>query len=126
MSKWGSGHLYKKSGAWHLQFYQTEKNAAGEVVKVRKSKKLCEAKGVTQKHVNGLATAEMTKIDSRTCTTSDMPVTDFWEHHYLPYCEKEWKGTGMRASTVRGFKQVWRQHLKAHFGPITLQGYTAD
>jgi integrase len=32
----------------------------------------------------------------------------------------------MRASTVRGFKQVWRQHLKAHFGTITLQKYTAD
>jgi integrase len=126
MGKWGSGHIYKQSGAWHLQFYQTEKNEAGELVKVRRSKRLCEAKGVTQKHVNNLAAAAMGKIESRTITTEDMPVTKFWEEKYLPYCEKEWKGTGMRASTVRGFKQVWKQHLKKHFGNTTLQGYTAD
>jgi hypothetical protein len=41
-------------------------------------------------------------------TVDDMPVTEFWEHRYLPYCEKERKGTGMRGSNVRGFKQVWR------------------
>ncbi|MGA8216648.1 MAG: site-specific integrase [Candidatus Sulfotelmatobacter sp.] len=126
MGKWGSGYVYKKSGAWHLQFYQNEKNAAGKLVPVRRSKKLCEAKGVTQKHVNSLAAAEMSKIESHPITTENKPVVEFWEYQYLPYCEKEWKGTGMRASTVRGFKQVWKQHLKAHFGKITLQEYTAD
>src|SRR5437879_845744 len=127
MSKWGSGHIYKKSGARQMQFYTGEtKMRDGELVKVRRSKKLCEAKGVTQKHVNGLAAAEMGKIESRTITAENLPVTKFWEEHYLPYCEKEWKGTGMRASTVRGFKQVWKQHLSSHFGNKTLQGYTAD
>jgi hypothetical protein len=61
-----------------------------------------------------------------TITVEDMTVVDFWERHYLPYCEKEWKGTGMRTSTVRGFTQVWNQHLKNHFGTLTLQKYTAD
>jgi integrase len=56
----------------------------------------------------------------------DLMVVDFWERVYLPYCEKEWKGTGMRASTVMGYKQIWNQHLKDHFGPITLQAYTTD
>ena len=32
----------------------------------------------------------------------------------------------MRASTVRGFKQVWKQHLKKHFGTTTIQNYTSD
>src|ERR1700738_3682683 len=31
----------------------------------------------------------------------------------------------MRASSIKGFKQVWRQHLEEHFGTITLQQYTA-
>jgi integrase len=53
-------------------------------------------------------------------------VTDFWERVYLPYCEREWKGTGMRASTVSGYKQLWKHHLKDHFSSLTLQGYTAD
>jgi integrase len=122
MGKWGSGHVYKQSGAWHLQFYQG-KDAAGKPI--RKSKRLCEAKGVTQKHVNGLAASEMAKVESHPITTADMPVTEFWEHRYLPYCEKEWKGTGMRATTVRGLKQVWKQHLKKHFGTTTIQNYTS-
>ncbi len=125
MGKWGSGHVYKKAGAWHLQFYTSEMRA-GRLLKVRRSKRLCEAKGVTQKHVNSLASAEMVKIESGTINTENMMVVDFWETQYLPYCEKEWKGTGMRLSTVRGFKQVWKQHLKHHFGTITLQAYTAD
>src|SRR6185437_5699207 len=56
----------------------------------------------------------------------DLMVVDFWERVYLPYCEKEWKGTGMRASTISGYMQVWNQHLKKHFSTLTLQAYTAD
>src|SRR5690348_14146609 len=40
MGRHGSGHVYKQSGAWHLQFYQNEKNAAGKLAKVRRLKKL--------------------------------------------------------------------------------------
>jgi len=125
MGKWGSGHVYKKAGAWHLQFYTSEMRE-GRLVKVRRSKRLCEAKGVTQKHVNSLASAEMAKSESQTITTGDMMVVDFWETQYLPYCENEWKGTGMRDTTVRGYKQIWNQHLRRHFGITTVQGYTAD
>jgi len=56
----------------------------------------------------------------------DLIVVDFWERVYLPYCQKEWKGTGMRASTFKGYEQIWKQHLKDHFGTHTLQAYTAD
>jgi integrase len=55
-----------------------------------------------------------------------MSVSDFWETRYLPYCEREYKGVGMKPSTVRGFKQIWRQHLKAHFADLTLQRYAPD
>ena len=56
----------------------------------------------------------------------DMAVLNFWEQHYLPYCEREYRGKGMKPSTVRGFKQIWNQHLKAHFAKLTLQGYQPD
>src|SRR5580704_251428 len=55
-----------------------------------------------------------------------MRVVDFWETQYLPYCETGWKGTGIKSSTVRGFKQVWRQHLKSHFADLTVQNYRPD
>ena len=56
----------------------------------------------------------------------DMRVVDFWEKIYLPYCEEIIQLTGKprkTPSTVRGYKQIWRQHLKSHFGNLTLQEY---
>jgi integrase len=58
--------------------------------------------------------------------TSDMRVTDFWEQVYLPYLEEIVTLTGQprrKPSTVRGFKQIWNQHLKRHFGTGTLRDY---
>jgi integrase len=56
----------------------------------------------------------------------DMGVADFWETCYLPYCEEIVQLTGKarkKPSTVRGYKQIWKQHLKTHFGKTTLQEY---
>ena len=55
-----------------------------------------------------------------------MRIADFWECEYLPYCEYGYKGVGMKPSTIRGFKQIWRQHLKDHFADVTLRTYEAD
>lgn len=56
----------------------------------------------------------------------EMRVADFWETVFLPYCEKIREVTGesrMKPSTVRGFRQIWKQHLKTHFGEMTLKHY---
>jgi hypothetical protein len=48
------------------------------------------------------------------------------EHRYLPYCEEIVTLTGKprkKPSTGRGYKQVWNQHLKAHFGNVALWEY---
>ena len=58
--------------------------------------------------------------------SADMPIVEFWEQHYLPYCEEIVKLTGKqrkRSSTIRGYKQIWNQHFKAHFGKLTLRQY---
>jgi integrase len=56
----------------------------------------------------------------------DMTVVDFWEARYLPYISEIVPLTGKprkKASTLRGYKQIWHQHLKPHFGTRTLQQY---
>jgi hypothetical protein len=56
----------------------------------------------------------------------DMSIVDFWEQQYLPYCEEIVQLTGKarkKPSTVRGYEQIWNQHLNAHFGKMTLQRY---
>ena len=65
----------------------------------------------------------MGKIESRTITSDDMLVTEFWEKSYLPYWETGWKGTGMRASTPQPCAASSRfgdNISKAHFGTTTL------
>jgi len=56
----------------------------------------------------------------------DMPVTSFWENVYLPYAETEWKGRGMKPSTIRCIKHIWSRNLSAHFEGETLQRYTSE
>ena len=56
----------------------------------------------------------------------DMSIADFWEQRYLPYCEEILPLTGKsrkRASTMQSYKQIWRQHLAAHFGKLLLHEY---
>jgi len=60
---------------------------------------------------------------------SDIRIVDFWKEKYLPYCEEVVRLTGKprkKPSTVRGYKQIWQQHLKDHFGDLTLRGYTPN
>jgi len=130
MERYQRGYVFEASNAFHVRYYVNE-IVNGEPKRVQRSQRLCGKDrstghgSKTAKAVRQLVEDQMRTVNSAVAsTTEDMSVVDFWEKKYLPYCEKEWKGTGMRASTVRGFKQVWKQHLKSHFGPITLQKYT--
>jgi integrase len=129
------GYIYEASGAFHVRYYTTE-IVEGKPVKKQRSHRLC-TKDRNTGHgspsamaVRSLCEDFMRTINERErnpqSLAQDLMVVDFWERVYFPYCEKEWKGTGMRASTLRGYAQVWKQHLKPHFEPHTLQGYTPD
>jgi integrase len=135
MARHQRGYIYEASGAFHVRYYVTE-IVEGKPEKKQRSHRLC-AKDRSTGHgspsamaVRSLCEDFMRTINEREQTpehvAQDLLVVDFWERVYLPYCEKEWKGTGMRASTVGGYKQIWKHHLKHHFGTLTLQGYTAD
>jgi integrase len=77
---------------------------------------------------------------SKGTPSSDIRIVDLWEmpilpirdannepiKGYLAYCEEivPLKGQPRRKpSTVRGFKQIWKQHLKGHFGETMLKDY---
>jgi integrase len=133
MAERGRGYVYLQHGAWHFQFYQTE-NRDGVLVRARKSVKLHdkdrEHNSATCKAVKALRDKELTKLDTAPAITKeDQSIVVYWEKRYLPYCE-ETIAVGPRAgqqrlkpSTLRGYKQVYRQHLKDHFGNCTLQKY---
>jgi len=127
------GYIYEASGCFYVRYW-TEEIVDGRSQRVQRSERLCEKSDKhyarNSKAVRLLRDDFMNKRNQEHARravnhAADMSVVDFWERVYLPYCESGWKGTGMRPSTVRGYKQVWSQHLKAHFGTETLQGYTA-
>jgi hypothetical protein len=129
MGRYQKGYIYAAFGAFHVRYYATA-IVDGKPKRVHKSHRLCakddkyhsrSCKPLRQKCDDFMRTINAGKANEQ-----DMRVVDFWETQYLPYCETGWKGTGMKSSTVRGFKQVWRQHLKSHFADLTIQNYAPD
>jgi integrase len=126
MGRRGDGHIYKAFHAWHVRYYATER-VGGVATRVQKSHRLCDAKNHTKTDASDLARAFLGEVkQAAPVTTEDVTVRDFWEQRYLPYCEREWKGTGMKPSTVYGYNQIWNQHLKVHFVDTTMRNYTSS
>src|ERR1035441_10610225 len=133
MGRIQQGYIYESSGAFFVRYYITE-IVDGNPVRVQRSHRLCEKSekyyARNAKSVKLLRNDFMQKVNTQQAsgrsTQQDMTISDFWEQRYLPYCEEIVQLTGKarkKPSTVRGCKQIWKQHLKAHFGKMTLQGY---
>jgi integrase len=60
----------------------------------------------------------MAEVNAQTKPANDLTVATFWEKTYLRFAEEN-----LRHSTVHGYKQIWSQHLKSHFGHMLLKEY---
>ena len=124
MGRHQTGYIFESSsGAFHVRYYTTE-IVDGQAKRVQKSHLLCRKDNKhfskTCKAVKLLRDEFMRTVNAASGQSNeqDMKVTDFWEQHYLPFVQEN-----MKPSTVSGYKQIWSQHLKAHFRDMTLQGY---
>jgi integrase len=135
MGRHQRGYIYEAFGAFHVRYYFNE-IVDGQPVRKQRSHRLC-TKDRSTGHGSKAAFAVRAECEEFLRTVNqhhqasqslkqDMMVVDFWQHHYLPYCEEFTPVTGrtrLKHSTVRGYKQIWNQHLKKHFGTMTLQNY---
>jgi integrase len=122
MGRHQTGYIFEsKSGAFHVRYYTTE-IVDGQPRRVQKSHLLCRkdnkyfsrtCKAVKLKRDEFMRTVNVSQVNE-----ADMKVVDFWEQRYLPFVQEN-----MKPSTVSGYKQIWNQHLKEHFGQMTLQDY---
>jgi len=141
-----AGSLYTNGDTCYLKYY-----IIVDGVRVHKSFKLCQRSDVNDwwkkknrkwgysSAVRELQRVTMDKIKAdmkaaesaalaltQPPTLGEMRITDFWGQRYLPYNEEVIPLTGKprkKASTMRGYKQIWNQHLKIHCGTRTLQQY---
>ena len=123
MGRHQTGYIFESaSGSFHVRYYVTD-IIDGQAKRVQKSHLLCRKDNKhfskTCKAVKLLRDEFMRTVNAASgqANEQDMKVTDFWEQHYLPFVQEN-----MKPSTVSGYKQIWSQHLRAHFGEMTLQG----
>jgi len=140
------GTIIEASGVFYVRYsVGTTVSGAGKPRPVQKTHKLCskddrhystkvklpngKTRLVACKAVRLLADAHMLGVNQKRedATGEDMPIATFWEKQFLPYCEAVVIGGRPRRkpSTLKGYKQIWAQHLKGHFGSRTLQQYRA-
>jgi hypothetical protein len=114
MGRHQTGHVYEASGAFYVRFYNRAKQASHWLC--GKNDKYYSR---TCKAVKLLRDQFMSTINTQpTYTGADMRIADFWEHRYLPYCAAIRQVDGQarkKFSTLYGYRQIWRQHLKPHF-----------
>jgi integrase len=106
------------------------------LVRVQKSHKLCRNEGkyksTTCNAVKNLCTDflnDQVNAPSRALTGDDVKIADFWATRFLPRCEEVTPVTGLprlKPSTVRGYRQIWNQHLKKRVADLTLQTYEPE
>src|ERR1700691_1050350 len=120
-----TGNICERHGAFHVRYYVTEMRD-GKLTRVLRSQKLCDKDSgdhryPTSKAVKLIRDGIMARVNAEVAPTGDdIRIADFWSNHYLPYCETGYKGHGMRPSSVRGFRQLWRQNLGPDLGDVTL------
>jgi hypothetical protein len=120
MGRYQQGHIFETSGSFHIRYYTGEKRNGRPV---DRSERLCAKDNkhfsTTCKAVKQLAAVVMERVNAANAPIdADQPIVTFWEQIYLPFIEENKK-----PSAVAGYKQIWNQHLKAHFEKRTLQEY---
>ena len=133
MARIQSGTIYEASGSFYVRYVTgTTLSKSGKPRPVQRSHRLCAKDNryysSKAKAVKLLAQEFMLSINRQEPYAGEnMTIAAFWEQRYLPYCEEVIVVGRPRKkpSTVRGYRQIWAQHLKAHFGALTLQQYQA-
>ena len=121
MSRHQRGYIFEASNAFHVRYY-----AMVDGVRKQLSHRLCTkdrttghgtpaAKAVRAICEEFMQTVNASIPDSR---IENKTVVEFWEGTYLPFIE-----SNLKHSTLLGYKNIWSQHLKGHFGNSLLSNY---
>src|SRR6266702_4263427 len=116
------GHLYRRGDSWFVRYYDDILQTDGTVKRTQVSKKLEVTFGDqyrTKKSVRPFAAEILAPLNRGVVTVqSTMRIADFVEKEHLPKIEER-----RRASTLKGYRDVWRLHLKGRIGNMTLREF---
>jgi integrase len=116
MGRYQEGHLVKRFGGWHVRYYVTTTDGGRK----QKSHRLCDDTE-TKSQVKELRNDFLrTQVNVGVNNSGPMGVVDFWDKVYVKFIESN---NNLKPSTLHGYKQIWNQHLKLHFGTLNLSEY---
>jgi integrase len=124
MGRYQRGYIFEVHGAFHVR-YRTEEIVEGKLVRKQRSHRLCpkdrEHPTAASKSVRRVCDAFMATINTQEPgkpQEADITIAAFWEHTYWPFVQEN-----LKPSTYLAYQQIWNQHLKKHFGNMTLREY---
>jgi integrase len=114
------GHLYEDHGAWFVRFRLGIRQANGSVEMQRTAERLGSVGDfATKADVEAVRMAFMQKVNgAQTSPHPSMTLSEFSEQFYLPWVERE-----LRASTYKGYRDIWNLYLSERVGQIRLRRF---
>ena len=114
------GHLYEDHGAWFVRFRLGIRQANGSVKMQRTAERLGSVEDfATKADVEAVRMAFMQKVNgAQTSPHPSMTLSEFSEEFYLPWVERE-----LRASTHKGYRDIWNLYLSERVGQIRLRRF---
>jgi integrase len=120
-NKHQSGYVWRVGKSWYGRWYRDEIEN-GIVVRRQHSEKLC-AYGDryrSRKDVKPLLNDKLAPINEGRCSPeSTLTIVEYAEGFYFPYAEST-----LKASTIHGYKGLFRTYLKPHLRDVTLGDFT--
>ena len=117
------GQVFHKGKSWFVRYCDDLMQPDGTIKRKRVCKKLsvdfCDEYR-TRKSVQSFVDEILAPVNGGLLNPqSTMLVTEFVEKVYLP----EYVGKQLRAATLKQYRDVWEDHLKARMGKLTLRGF---
>jgi integrase len=115
------GYIFRIKKSWYGRWYRDE-IVDGVVVRGQHSEKLCSYSDRyrSKKDVKPLLVEKLGPVNEGRCSAeSTMTIVEYVERFYFPYAESE-----LKASTIHGYKGLWRMYLKAYLGKVSLRDFT--
>jgi integrase len=116
-----TGYIWRVGRSWYGRWYRSE-IVNGATVRKQHSEKLCEYgnRYRSRKDVMPLLAEKLAPVNEGRCSPeSTLTVPKYVEDFYFPYAESE-----LKASTVHGYKGLWRMYLKPRLGSTSLRDFT--
>src|SRR5258708_5881832 len=115
------GHIYREKNWWYIRYRENVKQSDGTVRRIQRAKRLVAVSSAYRSvaSVQPLAEAVLAPVNEGTKNDGfTMSLRDFVEQYFIPHVEQN-----LRPSTLKGYKDVWENHLKARCGHFLIRDF---